>query len=1471
MGSDNHRYVKIEVSLDNSDGVNQYSGCSVELIESDLKEIVSIVGNSATADVDNDKKPKCSFYLCNHKFLGSVRTEVTFAKKGETVLNGDSNSTKVRVPFVFTAHENDPDHKAFQNENLRDLAISYEDGCVAPGGYLVKDKDGITPCNSGETVLPHLQKKLLPKSFAKRGKVSLKLTGVFLDTRYRVLSESGAENMKGSYGDFLIRKEGLELDAKYLSFNDASKDKTTTGGDGSINLTPMKHTHYKKHTSTVMQTIKAGKDGQQLDYSNKGQALDSNGAPQLPLYFTTDIDSSFGSQGTSDKDSAYKCDKSADPVNRGCFSQMLLSTVVEFEYGELPHFQPGYIACTTICHSQLVIKGIAENDGQDDVYRIHTRLTLSAEDLPVAPDTFSFLGISLLPKQEIIFEDYKPFKFTKLFSVQSASSNLQRRDDDGDSDQIENLDVHIPFEEYLVTSAVAPDGSTTVSSTIPFECQKLINLKLHDLETDIVAGFTRVLEDCYLTMPKNFFGTKQKLSWNGGSESTVIEHDDRVIAIVDPSTNEGTALSLTRRVRAGVTTVGSAIRIDLTKSLPDVEAPAGTAYPAGSDLKDKRITFRLKANSNAMEGFIIAPNGHGYECAGLDTYWKDESPRKYQLYFNGLRSYKAYGTCEDASGVKIGTYTTREELLTDCTNYQNINGEDRCFAPVSENTYNLPTYDDCKDQGGVWKIVSVPHGTEELGDSSVNIEGVSGECTGPAVQEEVLLRTSEVNGLERRHWIRSTPACNGLLDLQFEDQTEFNDFAIYKARIDCSRVSTNTVSDSVNMKFKFSSSLNLQTNTFEALAEYTNNVGYDVSVDIGTCNNDGSFNDDYSHKGTCIIDDQYTISNIEGSPEKEITINSLDAFMDCATSVTKDDTSKTYVIEYDLAMKYERDASSSQFSNSVNYCDDQRFTATINREATASVTAANPKTIPVERQAIVKDIAWTQDGCSSASEYRLEVLLAVKEADDRVSAGSKTWEKTRLTNAFMNPSMESQNPNNMMIHAVNGKTVIDSSSGASATIENSDIMVQDPLSGDAHNLFKVKGACVVVTACDLLDDDNTQDGNSWKDFSNSFSTDVVVRGKFLEREVDTALTMTLNYQECPIEGQAVVTGAVRLGLSTTCSDQQNADTFYTQSVAQPMVSQHWDGQSDDTNVKFDCTEAYYDDVVRVEGFEFVGKEGCSDTASDPTLTDAQREAVGGDAFDEDCALLQDERSQATTQGWEAESVKVFVDRYDTSTVPHTSVSSTQVCQCSSGSCSVSPSPNIPGLPAFNRISIGGDFKQYLACGLHGSEQRNAPGYPGSDTGNNMMKHQIPLRPLLDAPLDQFVIRYDVVMKNTKAPSRRRRLLRTSMPLRSSSGTEVEGSSRGVKIINVDSEQYGGSSSASESSSTDHTHENDHSHDSEMVLLIVILSILGAGAIVVALYMCNCGKMKDDDDESSGESQSLVTPSREQRRFKNLRY
>lgn len=1602
-----NRFVKTTVTLLEIGG-QRYEGCGVKYDVSDLANYAQFVpmdGADATNHVDemndflngeaassakftaiggtsNPTGYTCEFYVQNNMYLGSAKLAIAFQKTATTQGN-NPRLTKLHASLKFVPGSDDPNFdqaaakgfiaSGFQNEHIRDLTIAYTDSCFSTAGYLRNDKDISAECkdytqNNGVTSDDDDVNVVAPSS-AEAGTVTLRLTGTFLDPRYKIVSQSGVETLHREIGNFLLIKEGLELHQDYRSFNDATKDVRHNGGDGTVTMNPVNFRLRKRSDSTVMKTSLLEGSATEKDVSNVGQVLGTGDAPQLQNYYANVANMGGTTFTASDSATDYLCETddgsgnlynmSTDTTIRGeCHAQYVINHQFEFKYGDLPHFKPGYIGCD-ICESVIAIKGFKESVMGTDKYQINTRLSISVPDLPSSPNAINIKTVNLEKKQDqFALAPNVNYKMGNLFAVTQSAYDIKSSNAPPGS-----LDDDLTFFRsesdgggFLTYESNKPNGDLATSKiTLDVSlCPTLMALKLRDLGTDTRAAVESLLaSDCLITVPNNFYGTDYKLKFsnteaeNVESVVTIRETDARVIMI------GSSQLNLINRVEAEILRVATTITMDITKTLPTGSIPDGYANydPNNNELSTQTISFRLKGDKGDFAGFVSTADG-GRECAGDKIYWKSQTDRPYKLPDALAGSDASYDT-GGPWGICIGGTSNSNVMDT------------QPGGAVA--TGNLITYEQCKLEGGKWEITSVADVTvscTQSGDTLVASDcsldknadkiGVHLGCTAAAIQEEVLFISSPNNGEVKKHTIRSTDQCTGKLDLQLEDQTQYQEFAIYRTRIECSRVSTQELSDDVRLVYNYATTMDLSDNSLEITADYTpsaNTAGkcsndqytdkaaceaavpeevwtseYAIAANFGTCSNTNEIDTVTDCTGVKFIKDeansQMKLVMDNDSPVTtglqvlqachdtdnliQVTYEGLTDPRQIPSDPDARNTIASYIITYDLATQYSRTILNDAFSGAVlKYCDDQQFTATIRRDAKASTNVAQIKAASLNRAIIVSDIGWVGNAngdyqgsdCSQANEYQLEVVMRSMDQDGRDASGA--WAASKLTKAFIDTASDAQNDNKMKIHKPGGV-------GYGILKDTTPTVMPYALGGDAidadatvfhGSYFKVRSECVVVSACEP-DADNTVDGDSWGDLTSLFKTDLVIRGTFLSSDVDSKIELTLDFDECPLDAAADITGETRVGLQIECGgdDQATAEEqLLAKSLAQIAIDTHDVDQTlyqtaaeyETASGVIDCSQAFADDVVRVTGFVFATKSGCTDAQSNPNLVD--RASDGSEDYDPECALVKSAYDAASLQLWKADIVDVFIDRYDTSGSTPLLTSSTRICKCEPGDgtlCEVDQT-SIIGLEAFVQYSEAATtFAQYQACGFHGTEANDASST--ADTTNTAltettggalkMKHQFPLMPLSAATSDLFKVRYEVVMVSD-ALSRRRLRTTYNVNLKSASASS-DATSNGFKVLSLVSETSEESAPVQDTSApandteTEETKEPDHEHDlSGGAIAGIVLgsvSVIALGALLI-VNSSRSASGSDEEREAMMQEESSSDSEFRESRFRNLRY
>lgn len=1277
VDSEGHRMHKYTVTL--TDSSVQYQQCRVLNKDSELASFVSyaeqsnkqthpdntgdmgslsppsgFVGQDAGVTSDQDDRAvfnadsvnheyTCSFYLLNNEFIGDLSVGVAFEKSA--VQPGQSRLTQASLDLRFVPSATDPEHTGNQENNLRDVVVQYGKGCKHAGGYLTKDGDVCNPdtATDGTTTTA--------------GNIHLHLSGVFLDTRYKVVGEGGAGALLPDLGGLSIQANGIDLKSDYHSFNNGGSGNTMSGSG--INMQPLSKANSKTPASEVIHQ-QADEGGGSKDFSNKAQA------GNLPAYsFAGNGNIGSGVESLATLQAQYQCDTDGNDYTSlstvgDCSAQYVLDHVLEIEYKDLPQFDSSYVdadACNGAgCSANLEISGLGGTINGAQV-------SISVNDLPASDAlTISVKGPRLTPKD--IGPILKPglYKLSALYDISVGEYDLL-----GDASNAPpvTMDDVLTLKELFTFATKHPNGDSSLNAEAPIslddtKCVGLAEVKLHELGTNPQSHYERIFQqECDIEVPEYYIGTKYEVHFRdglGGDDEpaaiVILEDDDRKIRIGETSLNTVSRTAFSRD-DAGLSVVARNIELMMSKDLPDMTIPAGFANP-GELLQDQAIEFDISSSGSGLDG---------------------------------------------RQGINPSTFTT-------------------------------PTAD----------------------------------------------------GEQKKLTLKSDARCTGSIDLSFDDKTDYQSFAKYRVRIPCSRMSVDDISDSVDIQFKFSAGLDLEDDRFTVSATPKVQANYGSSAFFGTCANDNSISKPADGSG-CGADDLefFDDNNVwklfdksacaddtcTGDAGSKPGLATLEA---CSTS--QEYVGDNLVVKFPVAMKYTRDASQTTgFSGSINYCDSQQFTVTINRAKTATITAATIENIDLSRAVIVKDIAWVSNGCGD-DEYQLVILVA---SMDKLDIAGASFEASKLLRVVLDPAESN----------VNGMSVDTADNEVSATVlDNADSIGDNSDSAKTEgNHFKVHGKCVAISGengCGPANADTDQNGDSWSDYSQSFDTKVVMSGTANDQEVDTKVTITLAYEACPVDDQATTTGQLKLGLQSSCKDPQNTAAVTDQSLSQPNSGAYWADPNDENkpvDIEIDCTLAFSNDVFQIKGDIYAIGSDCTD------------QQIADNA--NDCGLL----SGTHTSAWTPVSSDVKLARF--STVDNSQVgAAAHLCECTSAGGCTAPDIGVVDLPEFKQlggIAANSDLEYYQNCGVENpyGGSGNTALAAGDDVGDktSLFDHgntpadflfaSIPLAPLAQASDDEFVVTVDVVLANNEFPARRR-LLRATHKLRSTASSDA--STHGFHVI-----------------------------------------------------------------------------------------
>lgn len=1532
-GSEHSRFITITISMDTAGDSHVYEGCNVELTGGmgkysfiDMKDSSGnlLTGGEQTQigqGVDANKGAfsedgstySCTFMVANNMYIGTDVVKVQFQTPEDSQIGGNVRIRSVNIPIVFKPHSTDPTFthalangflsaadigavngqvRGSQNTMLRDVVVGYEDYCESrDGGYFTKVKP-TGGCALEEDLISNPS-----VSPPKSGAIHLRVSGIFLDQRYKVKTPSGVAELPQAVGGIKITKESLHLNPEYARFNDPTKDVFDTDGI-SISLNPIPYTAYKDGTATVVQRRKDQSSSADTDFSNHGTAFTggNDGTAKLPSYLAA-VDEEHIKDGVMPTSGALS--KSDAYGSYNCYAQYEFTHVFEFKYGDLPNMHRHYIGtgepCGAIeCPHGLNIQMFSENG----VYQVDSRVSISREDLPEDDSyidvTYPDLVASNLFRQpgEVQFSDIFIAGDIDLVNVRSQSYRDLDVDITDDFNDLFSYEVDDP--RSVTTSVVMGLGTKCAPLTSGLQLKHLAK------PLDISARLNAMISNpsCKIDLPLNYYGTVQTINYHAGgidgntaqASAYITEIDTRTVKL---STDGSKLLRLYSRTTIEGFRVATTIALQLKKLYTDVTPVPVGLENAGTPLNQRAVVYRVHGDDAALSGFL---NGGG-ECAGNNLFWTSTASRDdYRVYkpvWAGsetdvranfpLQYYseedadkgRPYGTCTGGThipGIADSSTDCPGDALAGSVAGSCLGGTWGGSSPL------LVRYRACKAHGGTWKIVSLPDAEvltvasaddtckgDACGSGDHNEQclfggcaylGYSTDCAQPADQEQALIRVQQ-EGVGVDHVLTTTDRCTGTLKFQVEDTTRNNEFAIYKVQTECSRMSQSNIDDSVDLHYEYSGDFNLEINKFSVTATPSSPVlndadsmhqvicdkndlsaspplvcrtkgscevtcggtgtsTYSVVPFFGTC--DSSTNEIDQTNILNVADCENHMGIIPSNTNRGFDVDSfkskfekdsgnddgMDALKKCSNSVTF--TSDNYIITYEVGMQYTRFLLHDP-SMGIKYCDSQKFVTTINRKATASVTTTNIVAAALNRAVYVQDIGWLSDSDCGADNYRLHVLMVALDQDSRTTDTS-AWLTADLTAAFIDSAASALNPNNMEIyaHSSDGKTIHASGGGAITAVGDA----LDSTFASNGDRFQVRSQCIAISgSCAAIDTDGTVDGDSWADFSQAaFETDVVIRGLFQSKAIDTRVKLGVSFEECPLEDAAAVEGQTFIGLHSTCDNVLNEEDFDSQSVGQPETdawrktptltcdgsgAQHCDSIADPIEldkVKYDCTSANADDVLRVDADVFAVAEECT----------VEKTLHSGSAFDSACKLDKAKYDEAIQQGWSITSTDIYLDRsivIDDVETPQTPI---KVCECAAGACAVpsgfQTAVSSSGLDEFKRINSGAFERGYLACGRHGSSSETS--WSGVlETGTELAQMQLPLMPLSEFPNDVFKIRYEAIL--TSSLLRRRRMLRAVVPIKLRSSALAEGSTHAISVIQVASESYNEGSPAGSSS------------------------------------------------------------------------
>lgn len=382
------KYHLVRATIKGMPDADKYTGCSVVLdgdiiTNAAITPVVQDLAFVASNDAGNDQtknQATCSFRPLNKGYLGNIRASITFTKdaakaaaEGETELE-----EKVELRLKYVASEDDAkwhDHE-FNTAHFSDVFPSHDP--VATADHYKTKSD-----NSDGSLEVFRFNTFGGKGFdtsnayAIRGLLALPIEGIFYDTRYRIVDQTGISGLLLKIGDGKLRKEGLELHDDFKGFADPTKN-----------------------------------------------VFDNNGVDMDPIALFSDYDKA-NLHADLQEVAQYKLDHTYGMIYGGTDKR------------QLPHFSPDYLGCE-VCPGRITIKAFklanayeASSGVPAEQFQLRYHTSIDAASLPTSTNSFKVHDIDIEKVSDGLFlptsdDAVNPAgrALSDVFEVKQASSTI---------------------------------------------------------------------------------------------------------------------------------------------------------------------------------------------------------------------------------------------------------------------------------------------------------------------------------------------------------------------------------------------------------------------------------------------------------------------------------------------------------------------------------------------------------------------------------------------------------------------------------------------------------------------------------------------------------------------------------------------------------------------------------------------------------------------------------------------------------------------------------------------------------------------------------------------------------------------------------------------------------------------------------------------------------------------------------------
>ena len=378
------KYHLIKVSIKGMEKPEKYISCSVTLSGDvvDAAQTKPVVQDTSfyyfkDNDLQANNTATCYFRPLNKGYLGAIQASITFTKDLTLIEDGENEFEKLKLRLRYVASEDDykwHDHEF--NTNDFDKVFPSHDPDATVDHFKTKDDNSDASYEVFRFNTFGGKGFDDSRAFATRGTVALPIQGIFYDTRYKIVDQTGVDSLLSGIGSAKLRKEGLELHGDFKGFADSTKNK-------------FDNTNVKLNPVTLF-----------TSYDKTNLHADLSEASQYNL------------------------------------SHMYTMTYGGYDNHQLPHFSPTYLGCE-VCPGRITIKAFemdnayAAGSGVDaKAFQLRYHTSIDPSSLPTSANTFQVHDIEVdvtdglwLPTTDDVVNT-QGHALSELFQVKQAATSI---------------------------------------------------------------------------------------------------------------------------------------------------------------------------------------------------------------------------------------------------------------------------------------------------------------------------------------------------------------------------------------------------------------------------------------------------------------------------------------------------------------------------------------------------------------------------------------------------------------------------------------------------------------------------------------------------------------------------------------------------------------------------------------------------------------------------------------------------------------------------------------------------------------------------------------------------------------------------------------------------------------------------------------------------------------------------------------